>query len=54
MSLRRIQSELLDFGRDPPDCASAGPINKDDLLSWGGFIKDLVLGYFASEINIFF
>jgi len=42
MNLRRIRKELYDFARDPPDCISTGPINKDDLSSWEAEIKDLV------------
>jgi len=53
MNLRRIRKELFEFARDPPDCVSAGPVNKEDLSSWEAEIKDLVPDNFASEINIF-
>jgi len=38
-SYRRIRSELLSFGRDPPEYCSAGPIDRNNLNLWEAFIK---------------
>jgi ubiquitin-conjugating enzyme E2 D/E len=34
MSLRRIQRELADMQKEPPDNCSAGPAAEDDLYNW--------------------
>ena len=34
MALRRIQKELQEMGKNPPDGISAGPMNESDSFNW--------------------
>jgi len=37
-AIKRIQKELIDLGRNPPENISAGPIDENDPNHWQGYI----------------
>jgi len=43
MALKRINKEILDYGREPPEYWSAGPIDKKDIFAWQANMEGPVL-----------
>ena len=34
MALKRLQKELIDFGKNPPENISAAPFDENDYFKW--------------------